>query len=63
MKTKFIFLLLLSLSLFTSCKDNKQEKVETKEVEKITMKISFNAIVKQDDEFQLFYTEDGSENF
>lgn len=63
MKTKFIFLLLLSLSFFTSCKDNKQEKVETKEVEKITMKISFNAIVKQDDEFQLFYTEDGSENF
>lgn len=62
MKTKFIILLIVSISLFTSCKDNKQDKVETKEVEKITMTISFNAIVKQDDEFQLFYTQDGTEN-
>jgi hypothetical protein len=64
MKTKFTLVLLLSLSFFTSCKNDEKKIDEVKkEDSKNVITISFNAVVKKDDGFQIFYTEDGSENF
>lgn len=41
---------------FYSCKDNKKEEVK---VDK-NFKVAFNAIVTKDDNFQIYYNEDGS---
>lgn len=67
MKTKFIVLLVALFSIFLSCKDEKSVdnlevvKPET-EVENF-VKVTLKVIVKKQDDFALFYTEDGSVNF
>lgn len=61
--------LLIVLSLFTiliSCKNDKSvdsiEVVQQEEIEK-GFKVSIDVIAKVDDDFALYYTEDGSVNF
>ena len=65
MKTKsLILLLLVVVSFFTSCKDEK--KAAAIEAETVTEKpftVTVHAVVAQDDIFQIFYNEDGTETF
>lgn len=65
MKAKFIILIVLFASVFVGCKDEKSSKVGTDEKPKTEegFNITFNAIVEKDDEFKLFYNEDGSEAY
>lgn len=61
MKTKSIILgLILSLSLL-SCKEEKKAEDIKKEIETFT--ITFNAVVKQNDVFQLFYVDEKGKGF
>lgn len=61
MKQKLLTLLLISTSLFVGCKNNTKEDIkEDIKVSKIT--ITLNAIVPEDDVFQVYYTEDGTAN-
>lgn len=60
--------LILSLSailiLFTSCKDDKKIKVdEVQAPTNIPFTVTVNAIVEKDDVFQIFYNEDGGDDF
>ncbi|MFI0425732.1 MAG: hypothetical protein ACH34V_02140 [Flavobacterium sp.] len=66
MKTKFIILIALFTSVFVGCKDEKsvdELKVKEANVETDGFKINFKAVINEDDEFHLFYTEDGSDAF
>lgn len=55
-----ILLFIISLTLFTSCKDDKSNDVTTESVESVSkqVKVSLSAIVKTDDDFQLFFKEE-----
>lgn len=65
------FIAILSLLVFASCKkeaenaaDNtKTTEVAVQEADKNLLKVSFDLIVKKDDNMHLYYTEDGSINF
>lgn len=61
MKSYFLSSLLLSV-LFLSCKDDKTAEKSEKKVEKLFI-VTCNAIVEKDDIFQIFYNEDGGDNF
>ncbi|MDI1254739.1 MAG: hypothetical protein PSV16_01450 [Flavobacterium sp.] len=61
MKSYFLSGLLLSV-LFLSCKDNKKTETENTEATK-PFTVTVNAIVEKDDIFQIFYNEDGGDNF
>lgn len=67
MRTKFILSLLFSLILLVSCKNEKPiDSLDVVSPEKIadnTFKVTLNVIVKGDDTFSLYYTEDGSIDF
>lgn len=66
MKTKSILVVLFSAVLFLSCKNDKTESTKdeaSKEVAESGFKVTLNVIVKQDDDFSLFFTEDGSIDF
>ncbi len=64
MKTKFALLILIASAAFTSCKDSKNEnKSEELAIDDTQFKVTTNVIVKKDDDFSLFYTEDGSIDF
>lgn len=72
MKTKYISLLLLLSIIVVSCKLEKEKEAGAASVEKegvknpttgVGFKVTFNALVNKDDNFQLFYNEDGSESF
>ena len=66
MKTRIISALVLMSILMIGCKDEKSVdnlQVVDKEVETKGFKVTFNAIVDQDDIFQIFYNEDGTEAF
>ena len=52
-----ILLFIISLTLFTSCKDDKPNEVTTESVRN-QVKVSLSAIVKVDDDFQLFFKEE-----
>ena len=66
MKTRIILSILLVSVFFTGCKNDKsadsQEAVKPEVVDN-TFKVTLNVIVKKDDDFCLYYTEDGSINF
>lgn len=66
MRTNFFIAAILFAGIFTSCKNEKSvgssEGVESPVVDN-NFKITLNVIVKRDDDFSLFYTEDGSINF
>jgi hypothetical protein len=66
MKTKLIFGLLILTTLFVGCKNEKSVddlEVKSNEVVDNTFKITLKAIVKKQDDFALFFTQDGSINF
>lgn len=67
MKLKFVALLVLALSVFTSCKidKSKEDVVEDTNKKVLTeskVKITLDMIVPKDDTFQIYYTEDGTPN-
>ena len=63
MKSKFIVASLLLSITFYSCKDDKKTE-EVKPVEQVqTFDVILNMIVKQDDNFQLFYTDESTPGF
>lgn len=66
MKTKFVSALILLTVLFSGCKNEKSVddlKVVIPEVVDNTFKVVIDVIVKKDDDFALYYTEDGTINF
>ena len=66
MKTKFITLLVVFTTLLIGCKNEKSVdnlNVVTPELIDNTFKVTLNVIVKKNDDFSLFYTEDGSIDF
>lgn len=65
MKTNLI-ILLFSMSILFSCKNDKTEsntEAEKKETVDNVFKVTVNVIAKKNDDFCLLYTEDGSINF
>lgn len=61
MKKKLSILIVLSLTLFVSCKDDKAtEQTQEPVAEKVVnlVKVSLTATVKKDDNFQLFFKEE-----
>ncbi len=66
MKTKFIAFFIVMAFAFTGCKDEKSvdslEVVKPEVVDK-SFKVTLKVIVNKDDDFSLFYTEDGSADF
>ena len=66
MKTRIILSVLLATVFFTGCKNEKPidslEVVKTEEAAKI-FQIVLDVTVKKNDDFALYYTEDGSINF
>jgi hypothetical protein len=65
MKTKFITILLLITTIF-GCKDEKSvDNLEIVKPDVIdnSFKVTLDVIVKENDDFSLFYTEDGSTDF
>jgi hypothetical protein len=61
MKTTKIILLILLIAVFFSCKDQKNEAPE--ETKSTTFDVTLNMVVKQDDNFQLFFTDETMPNF
>lgn len=65
MKLRIATILFIAM-IFTACKN---EKTKTSEIDKTTpekndfFSVSFNLIVHKDDNFHLYYTEDGTINF
>jgi len=57
MKKSIFFLFVLSFSLLVSCKDEKANDNEVTKISK-TVKVTVSAIVKTDDDFQLFFREE-----
>lgn len=62
MKAKFFIAVVLFAAVFSSCKGDKEAKPVTEEV-KNNYKVTLNVIAKVDDNFSVFYTEDGSIDF
>lgn len=60
MNNKFLTLIVLSLTLLTSCKKDKDQQQQEPVEEKVVnlVKVSLTATVKKDDNFQLFYKEE-----
>lgn len=66
MKTKFIAVLVLLTAFISGCKDEKSVDnldVVKSEVIDNSFKVTLDVIVKENDDFSLFYTEDGSTDF
>jgi hypothetical protein len=61
MKALILSGILLSI-FFTSCKDDKSEQTDVVK-EEAPFTITVNAVVDKDSEFQIYYNEDGSENY
>jgi hypothetical protein len=65
MKNKFLVALLAFSGLFISCKDNKAEDAKPAEAPKVdnAFTVMMDLVVQKDDSFQIFYNEDGSDNY
>lgn len=66
MKTKFISLLILLTVFVTGCKNEKSIDnldIVNPEVVDNSFKVTLNVVVKENDDFSLFYSEDGSSDF
>ncbi len=65
MKTKFITILLLVTTLFSCKNESNSEKNSSSVQPELTknFKVSLNVLVKQDDNFQIYYTEKTSSDF
>ena len=55
---KSILLIILSFTLFVSCKDDKNQEATATETINKKVKVSLTALVKTDDDFQLFFKEE-----
>lgn len=67
MKLRFVAILVVAFSLFTSCKIDKAKEGEVedsskKELVDSKVKVILDMVVPQDDTFQIYYTEDGTPN-
>lgn len=66
MKSKFFVIAVLFIALFIGCKESKNidslDVVETK-IEDNNFKVTLNVIVKKDDDFSFYFTEDNSIDF
>lgn len=64
---KFIFTILATILLLTSCKNDKKENNSGENKKEVVLQTPFtvtvNAIVKKDDVFQVYYNEDGKDTF
>lgn len=62
---KFLFLNVVLVTLFISCKEEKaNDKINNEPQElKETFEVNFNLTISKDDTFTLYYTEDGTLNF
>lgn len=66
MKTRIILSILLVTVFFTGCKNDKSVdslEVVTPELVDNSFKVTLKVIVKKNDDFALYFTEDGSVNF
>ena len=63
MKFQKILLASVMFLLLASCKNESKETEAKSEKLPETFNVAFNLIVKKDDTFQLYYTEDGTMNF
>ncbi len=66
MKTRIILSILFVATVFTGCKNDKSVdslEVVKPEVVDNSFKVALRVIVKKDDDFALYFTEDGSTNF
>lgn len=62
MKLKTITIFVLLFTLFTGCKNDTSPTVKPPGIDN-NFKITLNVIVKKDDNFSLFYTQDGTTDF
>ena len=66
MKARFVILIVLFLSVFIGCKEDKPvdnlEVVKNETVDDL-FRVTLSVIVKKQDDFALYYTEDGTVNF
>ena len=62
MSPKTLTFLLFTLTLFSGCKNETPQNVNQKR-SVANFKITLNVIVKKDDNFSLFYNQDGSTDF
>jgi len=65
MKAKSVLLLLFAAMVFLSCKDNKEQSTpnEPAAVAQDIFKVTLNVVAAKDDDFSLFYKEDGATDF
>lgn len=65
MKLKILFLSILTISFFSSCKNETDKKEGDKNQAELkeTFDVGFNLVIPKDDTFTLYYTEDGTLNF
>lgn len=62
MSPKTITFVVLIVSLFSACKNDKSQNENQKGIDP-NFKITLNVIVKKNDNFSLFYTQDGTADF
>lgn len=67
MKTKFIMLIILFTSVFVGCKEDASSSDTTDLTKQVKVeegfKVSLEVVVKKDDAFHMYYTEDGTVDF
>lgn len=63
MKTKILAIVIVIVSVFTSCKEESTKPEAVADKAANNFKVTVNVTVKEDDNFSLFYTEDGSTDF
>jgi hypothetical protein len=66
MKTKILITITILASILLGCKNDKaidSLEVVTTEVVENNLEVTLEVIVKKDDDFSLFFTEDGTSNF
>lgn len=61
MKHYFLFISIIFLTIFVSCKNDKKE--DTQKIDSKIYKISFDLITEKPDSLQLFYCNDSVQNF
>lgn len=64
MRTKlFSSILIVSSLLFVNCKGENKEEKEAKPEQDRSFKVTMNMVVPKDDNFQIYFNEDGSDNY
>jgi hypothetical protein len=63
MKTKILYLVIVMSVFFLGCKNEEKTEVINKETDIEKYTVSLNVIVKEDDDFQIYYTDKTSADF